>query len=489
MAAGGLETFAAAYLGVDTESAPNKIRAGYAQSVENCLTGIPGRLPLRGGLTPALALPAARKRGWASRNGSLLLAGSTTALSKVDSSFALSVVTASDADHVPGVPYAQVGDVVYGIGNTGFVLRWEDGPGTITKYANAPTAGNDLAYWLNRLWFLGTDRLKWSDQVDGGTALPDTAAAWQDDVSGLDNQILLETISGSNTARGLGVLPSALLVFGANSVDMLVGSAPSNVALRPHVSSHGCVDRRTIVRYGDAILWLAPEGFFAFDGAQEVELSAQIRGALVNNTSPSGGASAVLLDRDYVMLSLNDTFGPSTQWLLHLPTRSWSKFSSAVFTTTTCYVGRQGASGARGFICDVSHGIWSLDNVTRPHASVDTQVDSSGVAFTASVLTRVAELAGPTQRAKVSRLIVDAVLRSTNTASATLEDALGNDLASAVSLSHDAPIGYRTRTVQEVFGEADGVCVDISVVASSTSAAEIHDAYLEFSPTQRASLH
>lgn len=507
MASGpSLATIEAPYRGLDTVSGPLQIPATYSPELTNVLTGRQGSLPARGGMHRSAPLSKPYSAVWSSRVGksAISVPGDTT-VKILSSTWTLSNLVAASADHVPTGPYTQVGDTVYGIGATGFFLRWDAAAGTITKYANAPSLGYDVVYWLERLWYLGgklpgdaaarTDQLGWSDQVVGSTALPDLASAWQDDVSALTNRIVLDSVSGSNPPVGLGVLPSALAIFGANSVDLLVGSSPANVSLRPRVSSHGCVDKRTIVNWRDTVIWLAPEGLFMFDGAQEEELSSSIRNVISDVTAAvkaaAGSVSATLLPNDYLMLvssvPITTVAGGNTRnaWLLHLPTRTWSYMASAAITDSGGlygFVGTQGAGSGHGFLCG-SHAIWDLDNIAQVLTTTNMfgqELMSDGVStipFSIEVFNRNRPLAGPLQKAKISRIAVDAL----GGGLVLLREADGT-IVQQQSLPFTA---VRSRTAAPVFMESTELAVQV-VIGGDTVRSELYDMYVEYAPAQQS---
>src|SRR4051812_9954223 len=110
-----VETFEAPHLGMDTGSAPHRLAKGYARDVLNLLTGTPGRIRPRGGVTTGgLTIPTSYI--WANGSGRLLFGiGGSTALKYVNNSLGAgtaAAVTASSIDAIPGDAYAAVGDVV-----------------------------------------------------------------------------------------------------------------------------------------------------------------------------------------------------------------------------------------------------------------------------------------------------------------------------------------------------------------------------------------
>ena len=425
-----IETFEAPHLGMDTESAATRLAKGFARDVLNMLTGTPGRIRPRGGITSG-GVQVTADNIWANGSGRLLLATTgSTAMKTVSTDLGFPTsVTASGLPAVPGNAYVAVSDRVYGPSGTGAFIRWDGGTASPTVYTNGPTGGKAITYWLNRLWYLGgkpaggatsfLDRTYWSDLLDSAAALPDTLAAWQDDVSGLTNQIVLPSVgSGGNQPVGFGRLPNAMVVFGSRSGDMLVGSSMSNINVRARAITRGCVDRRSIVEYNGGLIWLAPEGLFYFDGVQEVELSSSIRGLIQSYTSLPAlgnlGFQAVLLPNDYVLLTFAPPFAPSShlQLLLHLPTRSWSRVTLPV-SASPDFVAVQGTY-ASGVTVAVMHGdgyLWRLDGLTRPNTDwtllgVDSTSDDTGhQPFQASYDSRVAMLDTPSNKAVVQRIM------------------------------------------------------------------------------------
>lgn len=498
------ELFEPPYLGIDSESAPDAVTKSHAPDVTNVLTGHQGRLPIRGPLdvvSQQLWAFETTAQIWAYNDGWFVVSRpGNTEVQLVTATNFLLARTISDSTEIPTGDHVAVGDDIFGISSTGAFIQVQDHNFfTPIKFIHAPTNGYAVTYWKNRFWYLGgkligdvaarKDQIGWSDQHDGTDKLPDADATWQDDVSGLTNRIVFDDIGSSNLPVGLGRLPNGLVVFGTYTTTLLQGTEPSNLTMRPRAVAHGCIDRRSIVEFGDAVLWLAREGFYYYDGVQEIELSQQIRSELRAAINRESVASAVLVADDYVMLSVGNVQTPTT-WLLHLPTRSWSTFLSPVLQGGgPRLVSPRGQNGL-GLIYDGSN-FWPLTNVVRPGdvpASLGQDKTSAGsnTPFVSTVTSPVALLGEPQVKSHVTRLMVDTLGDGW---SASLQDGAGNSVAASAALTSSGGLA-RSRTVRDVFAETNDLQLAIQRQGAGGSVVpELRRAWVEYQLAQKTYSH
>lgn len=264
-----------------------------------------------------------------------------------------------------GHRWARNGSYVYGMGagaapavytyngNTNItaytIARWDGTAANPTLYANAPTGIQDVAFHYNRLFVAARtiagdtastpNRLYWSDAIDPATALPDTAAAWQDDVSGLANKIVVGGQDGeSDGIVGLASVNGNLMVLKARSIWMMYGNQPANWTMKKIASNLGCIDNNSILVYRDGVIFMSQTGLYYFDGSSFTCLSDRISVQLGDYLSPLFGTGSWTMwysqdiGNDYVAVgwagvldSARNTQGAC--WLLHFPTNTWTRFT------------------------------------------------------------------------------------------------------------------------------------------------------------------
>ena len=501
-----IETFEAPHLGMDTESAPTHLAKGYARNVENAVTGRQGRLPLRGAISLYRDWSASGKSYdivWPRSDGTLRLVptdGTRNVLVINPNGVSGIDVAPSDAT-VPGVPFVSTGSVGYGVARDGSFACLTGG---LTAYVHAPKGARAVSYWKNRVWCLGgisidggsdkSDRIYWSDLIAPNTSLTDVDTTWVDDVSGLTNQIVLASVGSGNDPIALGPLPRGQVVFGAKTADLLIGDTPASLTLRGGAINHGCVDQRTVVEYNDGVMWLAPDGFYFFDGVTPRLLSGSITSALIADIEatmsavPNKRASAILLPRDHVLLS----FAPvgafnGSSWLVNLSGPSWTRFSStatlkAGFTATT-----EISTGGLTIGVDASRGAWLLDSVPAPDTTAAGNGSDTGIGGSSHPITLVAEsrhamLSTPSVESVVDRLSTTVVLAAGGTGTCELIDADDTSLGSA-DLADAAATTRRRMVVKELFKETHEARARHTLSGSNET--EVGDTYLEYQPAQK----
>ncbi|MGZ6852641.1 MAG: hypothetical protein ACXVGC_01040 [Mycobacteriaceae bacterium] len=429
----------------------------------------------------------------------------------------------------PGPRYARVRDNVYsaplgstyaggrrpsGIGATGTfaIFKWDgtSAIGGITAYtsANAPSNGIvDVASHLDRLFVLGgcvpgtsgpsyKDRLYWSDI---GGPVTNTLALWQDDVSGLVNQIVLDG-GASNYGVGLANTQSGLMVFRRQSVDLLSGVTPANFALR-RVLSIGCRATTSIVEYSGGVFFMSDDGFMWFDGSVERRVSDAVQPSFMAAARADNAmvhASLIGTDSLLVKVIRTDTSPNATTWsaIYHVPSGAWYDFTSNALLGGN----RPLWSGRTVNFPYVTDGrvVYDASFVTQPTAvdkslrGTETVPDTAVKSIIpAEMKTRVASLGLPMRTATLNRAYPQYILRTDVASNAgwsvTVEDEVGNILMPAVTLPPQAnPSGAPQRQVAslEALSEATEAIFHFTYQSSSLRAAydaELHDSYIEFS--------
>lgn len=521
-----IETFEPPYLGMNTEAQLNQLPKGQAILSQNFLPGYPGRCPLRGPMTVSSALPATGTPTavWTYSDGQVLLSTNRT-LTTVYRGYVGSIEFADfsqpNSTTVPAGQYAVVGNHVYGLGAGGrvdgsagnvYLLDWDLNAATITNHVHAPRGGVGLAFWLNRLFVLGGNDpdvnnprdfyLLWSDPIDGVDALlTDAATTWKDDVSGLVNKL---AVADLQNPTALAVMGRHLAIFGKNSIHVVRGDAPSNWTVRKEIDGVGCIDARTIVTSEDGVYFASDTGYYFYDGASLACISNNVRSKFMDNRTFQ--RTAARLDRDHILVSfaVNNHGLMVADWsaLVHLPTGSWTEV-----TLAGGYFGFV-ASTPDGGVWVSSSRIWSTADIANPMVGDNTApidfLDSDGTnkwIIAGRAKTRVARLGEPDMRATIRSIRLDAVLAGTADASTFWHvTLLDEDLTDDANFDYPTFMGFKgtpgapavpQRVRMDAIREVDEAGLDIrldgpdgTAVFTRNRAAELHNAYLFYTPTR-----
>lgn len=512
MAEPQLFTIPAADQGLDTDSSPDSIAARKSPYLSDFLVDREGVLPMRGPLNDAVefqAVPAAGPKvvGAWSHNDRVLIgrrAQSATAVrdpwvapyrkASAESELAtadetlkhvdlktgvVSDVAAVDQDDTIGPSFTRLGDYVYGIGysreatnsvtvNGGSqwltqILRWDGTAAALTVYANAPVGAQAVKSHYRRLFVLGgrnpdgsgaiqPNALWFSDPTDDA-ALTDALTSWQDDTTGLVNQI--ELLADDNDfGVALARVGSDLCILRRRSIWVLSGYSPSTFTSKPFSHEVGCIDPRSVVEHDDGVYFMSDRGFMFFDGAQLVDVSPQLRTSLlasalavVGDRGVDGGRCvAAPLLHGYIGVSVGTSSSESTDdsttqfaGLFHPARNAW------VYVSSSALIGGFpvgfGRSSTEAYVYDDSR-LLDASKMTLPESasSVDrgfdyvasvfrwvgpptfggtgnTLLDSAGTEAFPSDGTRyiipstwhipLLAITGPTRRGQIDRLILD----------------------------------------------------------------------------------
>jgi hypothetical protein len=204
-------------------------------------------------------------------------------------------------------------------------------------------------------------------------------------------------------------------------------------------------------------------------------------------------------------LMICGTQGGPHAWILHVPTRSWTMFTTTGGPTTAIVT--RTVDHAIGFDGRV---MYDFSYVAVPEAASVAQAGrddgtSGSLTIAAEVLSRPFRLGMPGDRAMLARLFADYYLKTAAASGGTLEWSLavldartGVELisADAIDAPGDRPAGatettrvpgHRQRRVYDLNLEADEVQLRWQLVTGSPAwplYAEIHDAALQYSVTR-----
>jgi hypothetical protein len=391
-------------LGMDTDTTPRLLDKRKAPLIKNFLMHRPGVLPMRGPICEGTTVDFAASIGlmgmWVFDNKLLIsralasatairdpwtqlyrpASGNTRAINSTVS--VVDLVAGGKTDVVPAgmFPFGRsirAGNFVYGLASVGVgtiagnsytstrVVRWDGtsiaGGFTLYNAPNAPSDGcQDIAFHYNRIFVFGgiapgvsvknaqmNHGLYWTDQLAtdaSATPLPATLAAWQDDVSGLVNQIIVGSDEPANAPVAMAHVGPSLLLLKRRSLYLLVGNQPANFAIRQVSHETGCLDPRSVVEYDTGAFFMSEHGFMFYDGARLQNMSEGLTTTLLANAVKRCGQNgidggfvrAVALDMGYILLTTGVMDGATLTatvdtdaWLFHVPTGTWTQLSSS----------------------------------------------------------------------------------------------------------------------------------------------------------------
>lgn len=416
-----------------------------------------------------------------------------------------------------GASYARLGDYVYGVGSdaaiaspsVSAVLRWDGSTGgsPLATYVNAPRGGVAVKTHLSRLFMLASgstvadskaNSLYWSD-VLGPTA--DTAAVWQDDATGLTNQIKFP--DDGEVCVGLALLGRNLLVLRSRSLWVLTGDTPSSFALR-RAASIGIASQTTVVEYNDGVFFAdsLTGSFYFFDGTQARRVSDPIRGTVTAGAAGPTIRAAARVDDEFLIVGTCAVPGSPTAedrvWLFHAPTGAWSEFTSDAMllpswfgrTLTYSFMVAGALIGAT-----VTSRIWDTSALGRPCGGntpgTDRLLSAPPHLIPALVRTRAIKLASPRDSAQLRALLADYDLATNGVENDALFRVTGLDDNGATLFTADLPSSAaagRRRKVVDAYGEVLGAAqLEVALVqttAQAFSTCELQDLTIEAQTTR-----
>jgi hypothetical protein len=572
------QTIPVPYDGIDADSSPDLIPDTKAPIVENFLTDQPGKLVMRGPFVlidanPLVTTPGSQIVGTWRFNDTILFGSRGISATAVRDPWvapyrkaATAPVLSGDglletyvdlfslvtnarnplADQNPSHSHAHIGPYVYGpsfspstaaiLVDGGYqflnpIIRWDGSIlGVPIVYANAPKGSQGVIAHYQRLLAFGgrnpdgtgtiqANTMWWSDLLAGTTALPDTVAAWSDDVSGLVNQIVVDADGGDFLVAAAKVGQN-LAIFKRHSIHLLLGYSPSTWTVKTFTLEQGCIDPRSIVQYEDGCFFMSDRGFMYFDGAQLVNVSQGLRSTLVEAAIAAVGDAGVdggyvtagCLPNGYIMVCAGNA--PSTSasatlrtttfaGIYHVPRRAWTTITNTLTADGGTAPYCAGRTLTQNYALD-ARSVWSAKAVTAPErvAAANRGFDhgATDAAILSKFTTKLFRLAGPLNAAQLHRFIidynwkrsgVDQAITATGTAwKVTLANAAGTALQTAhrVRASSDGATSYtyRRRNVVEVMQETNElqVTVEATAPAVAITRAEVLMAYVEFQGTQ-----
>lgn len=488
--------------GRDGRTFAANLPADKAADLKNFLPGTPGPIRARGPLIASDDQPSPTpnsKGAWVATDGRVLFwDGQTNTLARASQSGVTSTVSTfgvASSSFYPEGAAASVLNGIFGYTSSGQMMKW-DGGTTVTRYTtdNSPHGPNqiDVIAHLERVFVLGGtvpgtaspgywNRVYYSD---AGGPTTDTLTYWQDDYSGLVNQIVLPLSVGRYI--GMAHIGQNLAFLAQEGIYMLYGQTPATFSVRRANGGRGCLSKHTIVEYDDGVFYLGRGAFYWFDGVNTTVVSDDIADSVQNaayTLNPDTSyASAALLDHETIFLTFIDELGARHSFTFHIPTRAWSRVSLA----GDAYLTRRSSGWTFGW--DGTR-VWNLDRITSSGQVVNVGDEGRDRLATPTYPlqaleyeTRIVTLERPESKVQLSRVHVDYWLAyeaasndaglPTNRASfdITVIDAdTGTTLA-----THSAPAVYssdtkRQRASFDCFGEAHNVQVRIELAGDASS--------------------
>lgn len=428
--------------GYDTETAVEDMPLERAPLVHNFLLGSLGALVVRGPITNQITVNGASSRKpvgvWTFQDKMLIGYRDAPATvqtrdtwvapyrkAPTEATLAVGILTAVHVDlltgtvtnvaitnqgGVPGPAHTRIAGKVYGISFAGIsntneqggwlaltsIARWDGTTAQPTVYTNAPRGAQDIAAHFQRIFVLGgrnpdntglvRQNTLWFTDPLTNADLPDTLVAWQDNTSGLTNQIEIDADDPSDHGVALAKVGDALAIFKRHSLYLLKGYGTDTFSLRPYSTKIGCIDPRSVVEFGEGVFFMSEFGFMWFDGTDIVPVADHVRSdqlfkalAAVGDTGVDGGyCTANIMGDSYIMVNIGEADSatalgtpavPTYSAYMHIPTRAWATFNSALLEGTKPLLG--GRSQTREFLMD-AHTVYLTDNLTTPELEEDT---------------------------------------------------------------------------------------------------------------------
>lgn len=390
--------------------------------------------------------------------------------------------------------HARFGDFVFGAiqdANQPALGRWDGGTTNVVIQTNAPFKFTDVKTFAHRLFVLGgtvpgaggatavkTRTLYCSDADAADLSV---LTAWQDDVSGLVNQLTYDT---DDTPVGLALCGRFLAILGTRTINVLTGDGMSNFAFRNVTKEYGCLSRESIVETTTGFYFMSDRGYAFCDGTGVRIVGGNLSRDHLNNAAYW---RAAMQSNGYLTL---DTGQSVWLYMLHLDTGAWTTFYPAGGTINAAYGGwrtvNYPVAWKNGYAL-------RTEVVARPGISGTNEgLDNDGVGngiVAPYVNYRQPRLAGPGSMLQVQRVLTDISFRTNTTGAGQyllrLVDWSG---APVQTFTFTAKTGVgRQRDVAEPFLDVDSIGVQVLVDSSANlptrvERCELYDVYIEYEP-------
>lgn len=507
--------------GVDLSAGAMEQNKAVGQLCHNFLVGRNGKLYLRGPIGNNIphAIASASPGYW--QWGAKIMYNDGTVIANnrvIDlNGFSVSAAFAKPNGQSMTTRWAQLGDYTYGITNGSTALyRWDGSAvaGGLTLVSNGPLGVRDCINFANRLICLGGsvpggapgnlfyDRIYWTDPNWTGV---DTLVSWQDDVTSLTNQIVVDpqplTAGSSSTLHSLVVFDNSLYILGLGGIWEMRGSGPSNWTIRkvsatPVMLQNYHTSDRNAVATEEGIYFESPVGITLFDGSRTRMVAPQARPLM------HLGGTIGIHDFDNEWLAFNHT--DYAMYLYHRPTGALCQMSSAMLTGNTLpdAIRVPAAFGGQPILLDGTHCLlaqsvaqpdqirnWSVGGVFQ---NMGQDQDTAGTDFdiTGTVRSRLYDLGGIKDDVQFNRfyatvkLTQRAVTGTTASMTINLKDEAGNTIATT-SITSDTTPGRKVAVITD-FSENSAFYVEwiIDTNQQNVYECEILDCIMQYQVTR-----
>lgn len=153
-----------------------------------------------------------------------------------------------------------------------------------------------IANHINRIWALSGNTLRFSalDTSVSGEHFND----W--DTSNNAGTIIIPSGKG-DSGTGLYSLNNSLYVFQRRAIWRLYGTSPANFELRNVTNEIGLVDKRSLVEWGDLLIFLSDKGVYMFDGSNLKNITDGVINTTIDSWANKTSATAVLWGNKYLI--------------------------------------------------------------------------------------------------------------------------------------------------------------------------------------------
>lgn len=149
---------------------------------------------------------------------------------------------------------------------------------------------------LNRIWTLEGNTLRFS--VLDTSVTEEHFNDW--DTANNAGTIIIPSGKG-DTGTGLYSLNNTLYVFQRRAIWRIYGNSPANFELRNVTNEIGMIDKRTLVEWGDLLVFLSDKGVYLFDGSNLKNVSENMVNNQINTWANKTSPVATLWGNTYLL--------------------------------------------------------------------------------------------------------------------------------------------------------------------------------------------
>lgn len=214
-----------------------------------------------------------------------------------------------------------------------------------------------------------------------------------------DGQILvgwdpLKYLDTSFPITGLGTVMGTLIIFSAHHTERIIGAVPpaetgSDMQLQS-LAGVGCLDARSIVNWGETLIFAGEEGVWSTNGAGVDSLTEKPDGTGIQafwrslfprDDGPSAKRQIVagLFNRDFYLVCILDNLNaPIETLMLHIPSQAWTRVSNTVLNSMCQGLSAHGVLDLYGADAKTPY-VNKLTDMLRPNANNSSDADGTVV--------------------------------------------------------------------------------------------------------------